>query len=1261
MVKKIILPILFLFSFSLFSQVGIGTNSPDASSVLDIRSASNDKGILIPRMTQAQRNAISSPAIGLMIFQTDGNIGFYFYNGSSWEGFGEVKTVNGNSPAPNGNVTLTFLATQTGTQAFRAATASPSDGLVHIVTGDLPAENNKVYIYSSGLATWTLSTSFTDTDEQDISGSSFNNTTNALLIDIEDGSGQTLDLSALDELTVDADPASNLGGASEGDLAYDTTDNQLQAFDGTNWLAVYSGSVTPSLDQVTDVGSSTTNGIDVGSLTVNSAFILPTTTGLPGQVLTVSTTTSELVFKNSGLPTGTANGDIIHYNGTGEWERTDELVVPFGGTGPILANRSIDPRTNDIHDIGDAAAIFSKGYFKEINSGSGSVSLTFNSTATGTPTISFQQGGTEIAGIGSSTFFVGDSSLGNHYFFPSATETSTFSQVLTYNSSINSNTLFWHDFVLVSPALNDGAVLRWNNTTKRWIENTDLKLDDSAYTDNITLGASIIPRASNLDLGRPSDRFEAVYTNSIDSNTSSLTISSSATGTPTISFQQGGTEIAGIGSSTFFIGDSSLGNHYFFPQTGGGLGDVLAFTNTNTLEIFSISNLEQDDLDDVLRRDPTSNRDANIRSLTASNTIQSEGSAIFANATSNDDIILGSDNSDDLIINADLESNLDFDADNTYQIGSQTKNANLVNTRVIRSNNNLTITSSSTISNNNILFDIDGNIKSGINSNTFYVGNSGSRYEFPIERPATINNQVLAYTATNSLTFMTIATLPSGTSTGTTLRYNPSSSSWEETELLKIDPGGTFANNITVSNTLVPFTDNIIDLGKTSYEYRNIFSQKIETGQADLEIETNGNTAYLKIGDSTYGALYLNDIQNAQGLTGNTVFGLRSFRTLLGAAEYNIVLGPDNLTDTNLTGNFNIALGSLNQEKNVSGNNNISIGRNTLTENVTQSNLIAIGNEALRNTTALGNIGIGEQVLKTNDSGENNIGVGNNSLYQGSNFNSNVAIGNGALQNNNSNNNTALGHKALDFNTNTGGSNTAIGFGADLGSSGIANSTVIGANATVTTSNTIQLGDTGISNVNTSGVVSATGYKTSGTATITTLTVGDSSKYTLPLTRGTVGQVLTVSSTTSQLVFSDPSSTYSPTYLLVNAGGSQTLSSAGQDFTFDAPVSANGISISSNTTFNLPSGKIYKLVAYIDGKGLSGASNISFQFVDNGTNVGVVGIYNTPDGSQDKSNSVPATAIVNCISSNTTVVLDLKSISANMGITNRTYVLIEEL
>lgn len=108
-------------------------------------------------------------------------------------------------------------------------------------------------------------------------------------------------------------------------------------------------------------------------------------------------------------------------------------------------------------------------------------------------------------------------------------------------------------------------------------------------------------------------------------------------------------------------------------------------------------------------------------------------------------------------------------------------------------------------------------------------------------------------------------------------------------------------------------------------------------------------------------------------------------------------------------------------------------------------------------------------------------------------------------------------------------------------------------------------------------------------------------------------------------------------------------------------MAKNGISITSNRTFNLPSGKIYKLVAYVDGKTNGLSSALSFQFVDNASDVGVKGIYSTPDDSQDRSNSIPATAIINCISSATTVVLDLKSISGGIGITNNTYVLIEEL
>ncbi len=62
---------------------GIAYNSTgstaDSSAILDI--ASTNKGVLVPRMTAAQRDAIAAPAIGLMIFQTDGTAGYYYYTG----------------------------------------------------------------------------------------------------------------------------------------------------------------------------------------------------------------------------------------------------------------------------------------------------------------------------------------------------------------------------------------------------------------------------------------------------------------------------------------------------------------------------------------------------------------------------------------------------------------------------------------------------------------------------------------------------------------------------------------------------------------------------------------------------------------------------------------------------------------------------------------------------------------------------------------------------------------------------------------------------------------------------------------------------------------------------------------------------------------------------------------------------------------------------------------------------------------------------
>ena len=96
--KKVAYLLVFISTIG-FSQVGIGTTTPDASSLLDITSSS--AGILIPRMTETDRTNIASPATGLLVYQTNNTAGFWFYNGSSWinipttAGSGEFQSIGG--------------------------------------------------------------------------------------------------------------------------------------------------------------------------------------------------------------------------------------------------------------------------------------------------------------------------------------------------------------------------------------------------------------------------------------------------------------------------------------------------------------------------------------------------------------------------------------------------------------------------------------------------------------------------------------------------------------------------------------------------------------------------------------------------------------------------------------------------------------------------------------------------------------------------------------------------------------------------------------------------------------------------------------------------------------------------------------------------------------------------------------------------------------------------------------------------------------
>ncbi len=83
MKKLSIIYFLFAFQFCGLAQVGIGTLTPATSAALDVTSTS--QGLLPPRMTKIQRDAISSPVGGLMIYCTDcGGGEIEVYSGVDW-------------------------------------------------------------------------------------------------------------------------------------------------------------------------------------------------------------------------------------------------------------------------------------------------------------------------------------------------------------------------------------------------------------------------------------------------------------------------------------------------------------------------------------------------------------------------------------------------------------------------------------------------------------------------------------------------------------------------------------------------------------------------------------------------------------------------------------------------------------------------------------------------------------------------------------------------------------------------------------------------------------------------------------------------------------------------------------------------------------------------------------------------------------------------------------------------------------------------
>jgi hypothetical protein len=132
--------------------VGIGTASPDASAALEITSTT--KGLLPPRMTAAQRNAIANPAQGLMIYCTNcGTNGEpQYYNGLSW-----VNLIGGARQTSQLNQVGADLVAEASGDLFGLSIATSSDGNIVIVGapnndgGGYNSGHVRIYGYDSGL------------------------------------------------------------------------------------------------------------------------------------------------------------------------------------------------------------------------------------------------------------------------------------------------------------------------------------------------------------------------------------------------------------------------------------------------------------------------------------------------------------------------------------------------------------------------------------------------------------------------------------------------------------------------------------------------------------------------------------------------------------------------------------------------------------------------------------------------------------------------------------------------------------------------------------------------------------------------------------------------------------------------------------------------------------------------------------------------------------------------------------------------------
>ena len=123
---------------SVFAQVGIGTNTPNSSSVLELNSTT--KAFIPPRMTTSQRNAIASPVAGMMVYNTTTDC-VEIYRSAGWyslcSGGGTTPTDSTSNDVAKSNLVAHWTFDDKKTEDSSNANPETSTGTTAYVTGKI--------------------------------------------------------------------------------------------------------------------------------------------------------------------------------------------------------------------------------------------------------------------------------------------------------------------------------------------------------------------------------------------------------------------------------------------------------------------------------------------------------------------------------------------------------------------------------------------------------------------------------------------------------------------------------------------------------------------------------------------------------------------------------------------------------------------------------------------------------------------------------------------------------------------------------------------------------------------------------------------------------------------------------------------------------------------------------------------------------------------------------------------------------------------